>query len=719
MAELFTATSTTVSTHTTPTTTTTDMTVPMCISRLSMLVVTAVVLICGSSIHAVDTRREFVGHGQAVKDFQSLYLAAKDVSAGGETKVDGLPPIMLRALAQRLGQQLPTARVHRAGCVSSAEQLVGPTGRGTYDLLLPPQTDGVCITPSLSSLLESETGSDADDNINFTAKMEWRDQSQDEVDRRSILPPVEDVFDKIFARKDNQARKARDDDPKLSFWMLSFVNWFHDDNFRTLPNTDGAFTWSDQGGLHMTNLYGHTEYRQRALRTMSGDGKMKTSSRLGWDYYPPFLVDVQADFPDFSMWTSQRGSQHKSTAAGQTPEQADENMPYYFAIGDPRFNLHLGHILWTSVGLYLHNTACDIIKKEDPSFTDEDIFQRARVVVFHIVQKIRLEDFVTDSISSTRDHIRISYDPKTLREEFAPHFSFSGGNQPNFLEFNHVYQAWHSLIPDGLVVKTEDGQKDVLSLRKTMWSPKLLSTNFTIGEIATSFASTPLTLYSAHNFPTFLRGVTEAALRDERAQRMRPYNAYRELVGLDPLVSFDQFGVDDPQEMADLYNNDIDSVDYITGVLADSNPHLPNNFFGDVQLIIVALFALQDLANSPLILDPVLSSSEYLTEGGLKFVQEFEFRTFLEMITGVANACPFQTIGSPCIGGGSEALKHPEDVGARFFDYDRVCSYIGVDLTEWYFYDNGYMRLAYFSALVAMACIPVLYLLTFVVFSYL
>mmetsp|Transcript_4576 Transcript_4576/g.11643 ORF Transcript_4576/g.11643 Transcript_4576/m.11643 type:complete len:103 (+) Transcript_4576:142-450(+) len=43
-------------------------------------------------LDAVDTRREYVGHGQAHKDFESLYLAAKDISAGGETKVDGLPP---------------------------------------------------------------------------------------------------------------------------------------------------------------------------------------------------------------------------------------------------------------------------------------------------------------------------------------------------------------------------------------------------------------------------------------------------------------------------------------------------------------------------------------------------------------------------------------------------------------------------------------------------
>lgn len=692
------------------------------VTTFLVLVVSAFLFVqttCRAS-DTLSTRREYVGHGSALRDFESLYTAAKDVAGGGETKVNGLPPVMLSALAERLGAQLPSSRIQRAGCVTSAEQLVGPAARGTYDLLIPPQTQGICVAPPLWLVEDGGGFVDGNGIRNFTSRMEWRDQSDQEELQRSMLPPVEEVFDAVFARKEGRTKEARSDDPQLSFWLLSFVNWFHDDNFRTLPNTDGAFTWSDGGSLHMSQLYGHTEYRQRALRTMSGDGKMKTSSQLGWDFYPPLLADIQRQFPAFDMWTSQKGSPHKSTGAGQSSDEADVNMPYYFAIGDPRFNLHLGHLLWTSIGLYLHNTACDILMQEDPAFSDEDIFQRARVIVFHIIQKIRLQDFVTDSISGTRDYIRIPYDPDMLRREFALHFPYSGGHQPNFLEFNHVYQAWHALIPDGLIMKNPDDADALvdskLPLRKTMWAPQLLSNNFTIGEVATAFAHTPLTQYAPHNFPTFLRGVTESALQDERAQRMASYNSYRKLVGMDAIASFDQFYVDDPHQLAELYNHDVDSVDFLTGVLADSNPHLPGNFFGDVQLMIVAIFALQDLASSPLILNPVMSSSEYLTDAGWKFVEDFEFRVLLETLTGESHPCPFQTLGSPCVGG-SEAMKRPEDVGARFMDFSRVCSYIGVDLTEWYFSDNGYLRLGYISALVSLACVPVLYILCFVFFG--
>ena len=50
-------------------------------------------------------------------------------------------------------------------------------------------------------------------------------------------------------------------------------------------------------------------------------------------------------------------------------------------------------------------------------------------------------------------------------------------------------------------------------------------------------------------------------------------------------------------------------------------------------------------------------------------------------------------------------------------DYDRVSSYIGVDIIERYFYENGYMRLAYFSSLLSMALVPALYLLAYVVYG--
>ena len=39
--------------------------------------------------------------------------------------------------------------------------------------------------------------------------------------------------------------------------------------------------------------------------------------------------------------------------------------------------------------------------------SEEDVYQRERVVTFHIVQKIRLKEFVSDSVPDTREHFRL------------------------------------------------------------------------------------------------------------------------------------------------------------------------------------------------------------------------------------------------------------------------------------------------------------------------
>jgi hypothetical protein len=52
--------------------------------------------------------------------------------------------------------------------------------------------------------------------------------------------------------------------------------------------------------------------------------------------------------------------------------------------------------------------------------------------------------------------------------------------------------------------------------------------------------------------------------------------------------------------MAQLYDQEIDSIEFFTGVIADTNPDLKGNLLlGDVQLIDVSLLALQDYVLLP------------------------------------------------------------------------------------------------------------------------
>lgn len=110
-------------------------------------------------------------------------------------------------------------------------------------------------------------------------------------------------------------------------------------------------------------LYGRSPDRATALRSFS-QGKMKTTIVNGAEY-PPLLSQVQQDFPDFVM-------NIPANLQIDTTRNASSTQGFY-ALGDPRFNLHLGHLHWSTQFLRLHNRLCDMLLQNDPSLTDEQV----------------------------------------------------------------------------------------------------------------------------------------------------------------------------------------------------------------------------------------------------------------------------------------------------------------------------------------------------------
>lgn len=628
----------------------------------------------------------------AAKEFQQLYWATKDL-AGSSAKVTGAPSVILSALSGRLQQYIPGVRRYSTGCRVPANDVVGPGSLASYDMLLKYDDGfGQCKTPAEASF------------------MEWRGDYPDRLSYEEVknLPPVEDVWERLFERR-GPPTKPEPGSVSLNFWFISFVNWFHDDNFKTASDTDGTYTWSSAVGMRLTQVYGHTEERQRVLR-LGIDGKMKTQTIGSWDFFPPSLETIQAEDPTFVMWTPESGPLGTDTANRDDTNAL--NTTSYFAIGDPRFNMHPGHIMWASIALYLHNNACDAILSSDPELNDEEVFQRARTIVFHLVQTTRLHNFISDSVAHTRDHFRLVYDPTQTSLDLGAFLNFKGG-QPNYIEFNHIYQAWHSFVPDGLRIHKE---KDT-SMGDLMWNPELFHT-VPLSKIAAGFTKTPVAKYGPHSFLPFLKNITIQALKDERSQRMQGYNQYRTSLGLDPLKSFDQLGVKNPEQVAEMYNFDIDQLELLPGILADNAATLPENLLGDMQLIMVALLAIEDLVSNEVVSNPVLWSESYLTEGGVAFLKLYDFADVLALLldgTMETPACVFRSSDDGC---------RPQGDFVPFFDAPRsfmsltgVCSFVGVDLTRWFFDNNGYARSAITSTIIANAVVAILYFgLTRVIF---
>lgn len=111
------------------------------------------------------------------------------------------------------------------------------------------------------------------------------------------------------------------------------------------------------------HIYGRTPDREQALRSFT-DGKMKVSTFNGTDY-PPLLSSIQQDFPNFTMNVPST-IQIDTTANGTS----DKN---FFAVGDPRFNMHLGHLYWATRALQLHNSLCDLVLDNETTYTDQHV----------------------------------------------------------------------------------------------------------------------------------------------------------------------------------------------------------------------------------------------------------------------------------------------------------------------------------------------------------
>lgn len=359
----------------------------------------------------------------------------------------------------------------------------------------------------------------------------------------------------------------------------------------------------------MGQLYGRSPERAAALRTFT-NGKMKTSIVNG-SQYPPLLADIQQEFPDFSM-------NIPANLQIDTTRNATSTRSFY-ALGDPRFNLHLGHLFWSTQFLRLHNRMCDMLLQSDPTLSDAQVYETSRLVLFHFHLKLIVHNYIGGTISNFRGQAGIVYDPDVMRNLEYP----TGYNFIHF-ELNHLYR-WHSMIPDELDLAGGTPFPDVV------FQPGLL-TKAPLESLTQAFVNTTAGALAAVNTPDYIYPLTRQTILDSRAQHLQGFNAYRAVFGLESFTSFEDFGLS-PQltaTMQELYSNDIDSVDWFVGVTIEQ-PHLENTFLGEAMYVSVATFALSAILNSDMIKNPELWSEDRMTAAGRAFVESNDMSSFLQL----------------------------------------------------------------------------------------
>lgn len=268
-----------------------------------------------------------------------------------------------------------------------------------------------------------------------------------------------------------------------------------------------------------------------------------------------------------------------------------------------------------------HNSICDMFKSQYPNWSDDEIFDHARLVNCALLAKIHTVEWTPGILPNpvTQFAMRGNW-WGLLGEDFYRQYGRIGNG--DFLsgilgsetdhhaglyamteEFVAVYRM-HALIPDDYSFRSANDD----SVLQEHTFPGINDRNARVrideigmSDIIYSFGTSHPGAVTLHNFPRFLQQLEKPSgrlvdlasidiLRD-RERGVPRYNQFREMFHMPRVNSFEEL-TDNPvwaEEIREVYNNDIDSVDLMVGLYSEP---LPEGFgFSDTAFRVFALMA--------------------------------------------------------------------------------------------------------------------------------
>jgi hypothetical protein len=297
-----------------------------------------------------------------------------------------------------------------------------------------------------------------------------------------------------------------------------------------------------------------------------------------------------------------------------------------------------------------HNAICDRLRADYPSWSDDELFERARLVNAALLAKIHTVEWTPVVIShpTTRTALpanwfglagarlhrlfgrlsgseELSGIPGSATEHFGVPYALTE-------EFVAVYRM-HPLLPDDFDLRAvaDDRPIQAMTLRE-LAGPNALEALATIplADLLYSFGTIHPGLVTLHNYPRWLQeferpdgnGLMDLAATDIlriRELGVPRYNQFRRLLRLAPARDFDAL-TDDPAWAAELrrvYGGDIERVDLMVGMFAERRP--AGFVFSDTAFRIFILMASRRL-NSDRFLTRDYTPEVY-TPAGLDWIE--------------------------------------------------------------------------------------------------
>ncbi|MGH2751690.1 MAG: peroxidase family protein [Actinomycetota bacterium] len=351
------------------------------------------------------------------------------------------------------------------------------------------------------------------------------------------------------------------------------------------------------------------------------------TSDLDSDLPPTFITDDSHWWDGSQIYGSTREFAEKLRAhedgklridsSGLLPKDLEEGLDLTGAAGNFWIGLGLLHTLFTLE----HNSICDRLHGAYPTWSDQQLYDHARLINAALMAKIHTVEWTPGIIAHPTTKLAMNANWWGLMgERFNKRFGRLGSSEilsgipgaptkhfgvPYSLteEFVAVYRM-HPLLPDDYTFRSlEDDQ--VLQER-TFREVGALETRTRLEEIGManalySFGIAHPGAITLHNYPKFLQtferpdgtsmDLAAVDIMRTRERGVPRYNEFRRLWHLKPAESFEELTQDAAraEELSRLYGGDIDRLDLMIGLYAEP---LPKGFgFSDTAFRVFILMA--------------------------------------------------------------------------------------------------------------------------------
>jgi hypothetical protein len=283
-----------------------------------------------------------------------------------------------------------------------------------------------------------------------------------------------------------------------------------------------------------------------------------------------------------------------------------------------------------------HNAICDRLRADFPSWSDQELFDRARLVNVAVMAKIHTIEWTPAIVAHPTVEAGMNGNWLTIRNSKQEHHSAPYSMTEEFVA---VYRM-HPLMPDDFSfrafatgkVAEERSLPDVFNERA-----RELMTKFSMADLFYSFGVMHPGAIKLHNYPRHLQLLKRSdaptidlasvdILRD-RERGVPRYNAFLKLIDKDPVKKFEDLSSNKEwvEEIRRVYNGDIDKVDLMVGLYAEDPPE--GFGFSETAFRIFILMASRRLQSDRFFTTDY--NEKTYTKVGLKWIEDNTMRTVL------------------------------------------------------------------------------------------